>query len=270
MTTAGEHSPIFAGPQGLTERFEVTAIERDRIAPTYAEVCVEDSVRLLLNGARVATLTATPDELLPLAYGHLVTEGLIKAPAEIREVRLNGTDVEIFVERLRPEEEMLTEVRSHGFAGGRSSRFDPANPGPSRLKLDLPTIFACVGTHNDLAELWRRTGGTHCSAIFDACGGLVSYAEDLGRHNTVDKAVGKALLDGRDLSECFLVTTGRVPAGMVAKVYRAGMPMLISNMAPLSTGVELARRLNVTLAGCARPPRMFIYSGSERIHYAPE
>lgn len=269
MRTAGGYTPEILAPKGLTERFEVTAIERDRIVPTSAEVCVEDSVNLLLNGVRVASLTMTPDELLPFAYGYLITEGLIKSISEVRTVEVKGTDVNVTVETFKPDEvDLWMEIRSSGCVGVRSSWLDLDTPVQSQLKLDLQTIFSCVGTVNDLAGLWRRTGGTHCSAIFDSNGGLVSYAEDIGRHNTIDKAVGKALLSGRDLAECFLVTTGRAPAGMVAKVYRAGMPMMISNTAPLSTGVQLAQRLCMTLAGFARPPRMYVYSGPERIKEA--
>ncbi len=269
MTTAGGDVPVLQASQDLTERFEVTAIERDRIAPTCAEVCVEDSVNMLLNGVRVASLTMTPDELLPFAYGYLVCEGLVRSIAEVQEVAIKGTDVNVIVDSFKPDDvDLWMEIRSSGCVGVRSSWLDLEEPVKSRLKLDLQTIFSCVSTVNELAGLWRRTGGTHCSAIFDAHGGLIAYAEDIGRHNTVDKAVGKALLDGRDLSECFLVTTGRAPAGMVAKVYRAGMPVMISNTAPLSTGVELAQRLNMTLAGFARPPRMYVYSGSERIKEA--
>lgn len=266
MTIAGERLLTTEGPKGLTERFEVTAIERDRIAPTCAEVCVEDSVNLLLNGVRVASLTMTPDELEPFAYGYLITEGLVKSVAEVLEVQVRGADVNVKVEAFKPDDvDLWLEIRSSGCIGVRSSWLDLEEPIQSELKLDVPTIFSCIGTLNELAGMWRRTGGTHCSVIFDAHGGLVSYAEDIGRHNTIDKAVGKALLDGRNLSECFLVTTGRAPAGMVAKVYRAGMPAMISNTAPLSTGVELARKLGMTLVGFARPPRMTVYSGPERI-----
>jgi FdhD protein len=213
----------------------------------------------------------TPDELEPFAYGYLITEGLIKSIAEVRSVEVKGTNVDVAVDTFQPDDvDLWMEIRSSGCVGVRSSWLDLEEPVQSQLKLDLQTIFSCVGTVNELAGMWRRTGGTHCSAIFEQEGGLVSYAEDIGRHNTVDKAVGKALLAGRDLSRCFLVTTGRAPAGMVAKVYRAGMPMMISNTAPLSTGVQLARRLSMTLAGFARPPRMYVYSGPERIREASQ
>ena len=78
---------------------------------------------------------------------------------------------------------------------------------------------------------------------FDGTGGIVSYAEDIGRHNSMDKAVGKALMLGKDLTQCYMVCTGRMAGGMVAKAYRAGTPILISNTAPFSTGIDLARQV---------------------------
>jgi FdhD protein len=158
-----------------------------------------------------------------------------------------------------------TEIRCSGCVGLRSSWNDLAKPVPPGMEVDVPTIFACMSLIDDLAALWGRTGGAHCSVICDRYGGLVSYAEDVGRYTSLDKAVGKALLDGRDLSECFLISTGRMPAGMVAKAYHAGIPVIVSNTAPLASGVEIARRLGMTLVCFARPPRMSVYSGRERI-----
>jgi FdhD protein len=118
---------------------------------------------------------------------------------------------------------------------------------------------------NEYAPLWKVTGGTHCSIILDGQGRVISAIEDIGRHNSVDKAVGKALIDGTDLSRCFMVITGRLAAGMVAKAYRAGITILASNTAPFSTGICLARQVNMTLAGFTRPPRVTLYSHPWRI-----
>jgi FdhD protein len=120
---------------------------------------------------------------------------------------------------------------------------------------------------NECAPLWKITGGTHCAVILDECGKVKSAIEDMGRHNAVDKAVGKALLAGVDVSRCFMVCTGRLPAGMVAKAYRAGISILASNTAPFSTGICLARQVNMTLAGFVRPPRAMFYSVPERIQF---
>ncbi|OPY28890.1 MAG: formate dehydrogenase accessory protein [Methanocella sp. PtaU1.Bin125] len=253
-------------PEGLTEPCVVTEIVRNLACRKEVDVCVEESVNLLIDGRRIASLTITPADLEAFAYGYLVCEGFAKSAAEISRVQVRWPNVEISMASLPPEDIGLwMEIRSSGCVGIRSSWADLSCPVRSSLTIDKATIFDSMGLINDLASLWRRTGGAHCSVICDRIGGLVSYAEDIGRHTSIDKAVGKALMDGRDLSECFLISTGRMPAGMVAKAYRAGLPFIASNTAPLTSGVELARRLGMTLVCFSRPPRMTVYSGLERI-----
>jgi FdhD protein len=133
------------------------------------------------------------------------------------------------------------------------------------MTISLDTLFSGMKKLNDNASLWRITGGTHCTVILDESGNLICGFEDMGRHNSVDKAIGRALLDRVSLSRCFMACTGRLPAGMVAKAYRAGIPIVASNTAPFSTGICLARQVNMTLAGFVRPPRAMIYSVPERI-----
>ncbi|MDD1712819.1 MAG: formate dehydrogenase accessory sulfurtransferase FdhD, partial [Methanoregulaceae archaeon] len=149
--------------------------------------------------------------------------------------------------------------------GIRTSWDSLKTPFPTGPSVDVRTIFSGVQKINELAPVWKSTGGTHCTIILDTEGHVRTAIEDMGRHNSVDKAVGKALIMGVDLSSCFMVCTGRMPAGMVAKAYRAGIPIVVSNTAPFSTGICLARRVNMTLAGFARPPRMMVYSCPERI-----
>jgi len=253
-------------PEEMTASFDVVALDRDRVVRSGVEVCVEESVNLLVNGLRVASLTMTPAELEAFAVGYLVCEGLARSTKDITSVEVRWPDVAVTMPSLALEDtDLWMEIRSSGCVGVRATWADLAGPVRSSLAVDVATIFESMSLINSLATLWSRTGGAHCSVICDGSGGLVAYAEDIGRHTSIDKAVGKALLAGRDLSECFLVSTGRMPAGMVAKACRAGMPMVVSNTAPLSSGVELARRLGMTLVCFARPPRMTVYSGLGRI-----
>jgi len=253
-------------PGTLTTPCQVVEVVRDQVGHREVDVCVEESVNLLLNGQRIASLTITPADLEAFAYGYAVCEGLALSAGDVGGVEVRWPDVDIAVPSLVPDDvELWMEIRSSGCVGVRSTWNDLADALRSTTTVHLQTIYASLGLINDLASLWRQTGGAHCSVICDSRGGLVSYAEDIGRHNSIDKAVGKALLDGRDLSDCFLLSTGRMPAGMVAKAYRAGIPVVISNTAPLTSGVEIARRLGMTLIGFARPPRMTVYSGLERV-----
>ena len=111
------------------------------------------------------------------------------------------------------------------------------------------------------APLYEQTHGIHsCFLMLD---GEIRYVcEDIGRHNALDKAIGRALIDGLDLSRCVLFSSGRIPDDMMEKVIRARVPLLASNAVPTDKAVELARRYHVTLICSARPDAMDIYSGT--------
>jgi FdhD protein len=252
--------------QCITSSYHAIGIERDVASGVEADVCVEESVNLLLNGTRVASLTITPAELEAFAYGYLVCEGLIKSIDEVSGMEIRWPNVDVTVPSFGKDHAGLwMEIRSSGCVGVKSAWNGLEEPLMSTLTMEKDLIFYSLGFINDLARNWKKTGGTHCTIIFDSTGGIISYAEDIGRHNSMDKAVGKALMQGSDLSGCFIVCTGRMAGGMVAKAYRAGVPVLVSNTAPFTTGIDLARKLNMTLICFARPPRMLIYSGKERI-----
>jgi FdhD protein len=255
-------------PHDITQEYDIIDITENGINQTWVEVCVEDSVNLLVNGNRVASLTISPNDLEAYAYGYLICEGIVPDIDSITAVRVDYpniyAEVSSFSREISPEQ---TEIRSSGCVGIRTTWASLCEPLGEGITLDLQTLFHGMRSINECAPLWKTTGGTHCAVILDECGCVRSAIEDMGRHNAVDKAVGKALLDDVDLSRCFMVCTGRLPAGMVAKVYRAGISVFASNTAPFSTGICLARQVNMTLAGFVRPPRAMIYSVPERIRY---
>jgi FdhD protein len=250
----------------VTQDYDIIDIDGENIAETRADVCVEESVNLLVNGTRLASLTITPRDLEAFAYGYLICEGIVPGLHSIDEVRIEYPDIYAAVSSISPGVTPgMTEIRSSGCVGIRTTWASLTEPLGEGITIDLPTLFRGMQRINEFAPLWKVTGGTHCSIILDGQGRVISAIEDIGRHNSVDKAVGRALLDGTDLSRCFMVLTGRLAAGMVAKVYRAGITILASNTAPFSTGICLARQVNMTLAGFTRPPRVTVYSCPGRI-----
>ncbi len=250
----------------ITASYGAVAVGPDGAHEVEVEVCVEESVNLLLNGVRVASLTITPADLEAFAYGYIVCEGLVRSVDEVSKVNIRWPNVEVTVPAYGQDDaDLWMEIRSSGCVGVKAQWSGLEEKIKSKLTVDKSLIFHSLKFINELAPVWKKTGGMHCTIVFDARGNVVSSAEDIGRHNSMDKAVGKALLQGADLSQCFMVCTGRMAGGMVAKAYRAGVPILISNTAPFTTGIDLARQLNMTLVCFARPPRMMVYSGRERI-----
>ncbi len=250
----------------VTQEYDIIDINEEGNHHTWVEVCIEDSVNLIVNGNRVASLTITPRDLEAYTYGYLVCEGIVADKNAIRSVTIDFPNIYAEVSSFSREVSLENyEIRSSGCVGIRTTWSSLKEPLGDGITIDLQTLFSGMKKLNESAVLWRITGGTHCTAILDEHGTVQSAIEDMGRHNSVDKTVGRALLDGVDLSRCFMVCTGRMPAGMVAKAYRAGIPIVASNTAPFSTGICLARQVNMTLAGFVRPPRAYIYSVPERI-----
>lgn len=251
--------------KSLVREQRIIAVGEDTFGPSKVHVCIEDTVTIRLNDEPVAALKVTPADLDSFAIGFLVCEGLIPDPSYITHVRIDPPliSVEADIDHCEEYGHSL-EVRSAGIGVSQPDGIQ-GSPVGTGIFIDKETIFEGTRQVHEAASIWRETGGTHCTILVDAEGHILSAAEDIGRHTSVDKAVGKAIRSGTNPSNCFMVCTGRLPADMVAKAYRAGISIVVSNNAPFSSGISLANRMNMTLIGFARPPRMSIYTHPERI-----
>jgi formate dehydrogenase accessory protein FdhD len=135
----------------------------------------------------------------------------------------------------------------------------------SDLTIKAQTILDAIFLINEKAKGFRETGGLHDSGIFKADGTLIAFSEDVGRHNTVDKAIGEGLLSKINFTQCFMIITGRVPGDMIYKTAKTGIPIIASMAAVLNSGVTSAQKANITLAGFVREKRLNIYTHSQRI-----
>ena len=115
------------------------------------------------------------------------------------------------------------------------------------------------------APTFKKTGGVHAAAIFSHKGKLIFLAEDVGRHNAVDKVIGFASIRQIALSNCFLGLSGRLTADIVLKAARVGVPVMASLSAAIDSGIRVADRAGVTLVGFVRGNRMTVYSHIDRI-----
>lgn len=243
----------------------IIAVREDTVEQATVQVCIEDTVTLALNGRPVTTLKITPSDLESFAIGFLICEGLVPDLCCITAVTIDPPLISVTADTGScSEKDHSLEVRSAGI-GIRHSKGIAGPPLGDGICIDKSVLFEGTRQIHETASVWRSTGGTHCTILVDAQGEIRSAAEDIGRHSSVDKAVGKAFLSGINPADCFMVCTGRLPADMVAKAYRAGISIVVSNNAPFSSGIALAERMHMTLVGFARPPRMSIYTHPERI-----
>ena len=260
MTGHREHIPE------VTRTYLVIKASGTEITKTTVEVCTESRIILTLNGSVVGDLSITPIDLEAFAIGYLICEGYVCSLQEINTITINLP--KISVTTTTESSDLVSGQFSRNSSGGSCRDLLPGgtlHPLSDGLVIERETILCSMDHVNEYSVIWKKTGGMHCSLIIDEHGNVVCGVEDMGRHTTVDKAVGIALQKGTDLSGCYLVCSGRLPVDMVAKAYRAGIPVVISNNAAFAGGIEFAKKTNMTLAGFVRPPNMTIYVGAHRI-----
>lgn len=234
------------------------------------DVITEAEISLYINGSFFQTMYCTPKDLPELITGNLYAQGRIQAAVDLIDLiitRRPDPDLVLYdVHAQVAETEALKEaarVDSRVFTTSGSSR--PAIPfagslskEDTDLELDMERIMEISGVFQDTSALFARTGGNHACAIIED-GEMISFMEDIGRHNALDKLIGKALMEGRDLSRAMILLSGRMASEMTMKVLRTPVSVLLSRSAPTDRSVQLARDNNLTMVGFIRGQRLNIY-----------
>lgn len=252
-------------------KFDLSTGKSQEIADYIAE---EKPFYLFVNTSFWATILCSPTDLKELAVGHFLSEGILKSTDEIEEVVLKESESSCYV-KLKSEiniEDRVKISRLHArvipsvCGSGSPYQFTGKTPKvKSNLKVKAQVIFDSVNQLNFKAEGFRRTGGLHVAAIYTGDGQLVALAEDVGRHNAVDKVIGMAALGNVDFGECFLALSGRMSGDVAFKAAKVGLPIVASLAAALSSGIALAEAADLTLAGFVRGKRINVYTCPERI-----
>ncbi len=233
-----------------------------------AETIVETPVSLTVNGQAWITFMCTPVDLEAMAVGFLFNEGIIESMDEVSDVRVceHGDNVDVWLNH--DAQQPASWRRTSGCTGGVTAVDALARPDVSfdggRPRVQPQAIGRLVEMLFDAQDLYRETGGVHTSALTDGERILLS-AEDIGRHNTLDKIAGLCLMKNIWPETRILITTGRISSEMLQKAARMGAPILISRTSPSSLSIEMAERYGVTLIGYARRNRFNLYAHPERI-----
>jgi FdhD protein len=251
-------------------KIDTAAKKAQKIKDYVAE---ENTLHIFLNKTQYAAINCSPTNLKELAVGHLLTEGLIKLIEEIEDISFKeegfcyvklkpSVDLE---KRLKLSKNLSRIVLS---ACGGPYQYQLSKKLPkikSNLKVKAKIIQNCVKNLNFIAETFRKTGGVHAAAIYKSDGSLLAFAEDVGRHNAVDKVIGLGALNKTSFGSCFLALSGRLTGDIVFKAAKVGLPIVASLAAALDSGISIAKDVDLTLIGFVRGKRMNIYNFPKRI-----
>jgi len=248
---------------------------------------LEEPLALHINGKQVAVLMRLPGMEKELAAGFCLSEGLVSRFADVLTIHHCGqglpspledpsdgapesrhrVDLWVRPEALR-EGARLEVVRLIRAGCGAVGVDDAALSLPivqSGLQVSSKVLLGLDKAMRAGQRLHQEVGGVHAAALFEASGELVALAEDIGRHNAVDKVVGYCLLRDIPLANKLLLSSGRLSYEMAAKAIRLGIPILASVSAPTALAVQLAERFGLTLIGYLRGRKMTVYAHPERI-----
>ncbi len=237
----------------------------------------EEPVTLNLNGRELVTMLASPGMRRELAVGFLYGEGILDKLEQLKSleedeagVRIEAEDVDLGARLF--ERRILGSGCGKGvtFLSGLDAFAESGRPPVAELpRFPAATIFAAAAQVYGGGPLYRRTRGTHAAALYTVGGEALAFAEDIGRHNAVDKVVGSALLAGQALRETFLVVTGRISSEMVSKTAKTPIPLIVSKSVPTAMAVRHAERLRLGVVGRVRRGSLVAFTLPELIQPAP-
>ncbi|MEJ2696027.1 MAG: formate dehydrogenase accessory sulfurtransferase FdhD [Candidatus Sulfobium sp.] len=227
-------------------------------------VAVEKKVRISVNGRHALSLYCTPLMVREFVVGVIHNEGLINGEWCAERVSIEYDD-DIMVDvpssgRLSEGERIITS----GCAGGVSMGAEPPGIISDNTTFEAEIVRNTFGEFQKKSEGYRATGGVHSAALTDGLH-ILAFAEDIGRHNAVDKVIGYCLLENIPFRGKIMLASGRLSSEIVSKCARCRIPVIVSRAAPTSLAVKIAESSGLTLIGFVRGNRMNVYAGKHRI-----
>jgi FdhD protein len=252
-----------------TEIREVHQFQDGVFSQLSKEIIREIHLEINLNAKKIAVIACSGRYADELAAGFLRSEGLLSSRDEIEKIEVSDTEHKV---NIWTREQVPITLSSHKTIASSGARGTGAGQALTRQPLREQTprrikpedIFRMMDDFLSLASLHDATGGTHAAALA-AENKIIAGREDIGRHNTIDMLGGYALLNGIDLADKTIIRTGRVSSEIVHKVWRLGVPVVISISVPTAMAIQLAGEAGITLVGSARGKKFIIYTHPERI-----
>ena len=271
MTQEIPESKGRVSPDGSTVEYPVLKISGAGAEEVAGNVVREYPLTIILNNREMVTLLCYPKDLKHLVVGFLASEGFIEGREDVRDVFVDEVRGVVRVTTTRDVEDdpdvIFKRVISTGCGRGISF-YSPAHQGSLKVesaeRISSDRIASLVKEFQQTSTIYKDTHGVHSAALCDESGLLV-FAEDIGRHNAIDKVFGRCLMESIATKDKIILTSGRVTSEILHKVARRGVPVLVSISAPTNLGVDISDALGITLVALVRGGKMNVYTRPDRI-----
>ncbi len=232
----------------------------------------EAPLTIVLDNQQLVTILCSPADIKHLAIGYLFSEGLLKSKEDIREVLADEQKGIVWVESREGkgvDAEVLNKRLITSGCGRGASFYSLADAQigmkiDSQFQISAKDVFNLVSQFQHHSELYKLTHGVHSAALCDAKSILI-FADDIGRHNAIDKVIGECIVSDTPTGNCALLFSGRISSEMLLKAARRGIPIVVSVAAPTNVAMRMAIDIGMTVVGMVRGKRMNVYAGAWRI-----
>lgn len=232
----------------------------------------EERIALYLNGKKILSTMSIPQDQDAHSIGFLLSEGVINGIEDVIKAEIADDGLSVNVEARINEENLVNLYRektlTSGCCVGVTGNFEGKiieKFVASQVRVPIKTLWQTLGYFYDDSDLFNQTGCVHKAMLINPNGEIMQQAFDVGRHNAIDKVVGKARLNRDDLSNAVLFVSGRLSLEMVIKTAMHDIPIVVSRAATTQLAIQSAQKLGITLVGFAREGRCNIYTHKSRI-----
>lgn len=251
--------------------FDVMKLKQGAMTEETVSVATEIPFTIVANETEIATLMCTPLNLEELTVGFLFTSGFISGMKDIKSYRCDEQMWRADVELENDPDSELLEKRIYAAGCGRgviyasATEFASSDPLENDLVIEGERIIEITKYLQTCSELYRATGGVHTAVLSTKGRTPHIMADDIGRHNAVDKIIGRGLIDDTDFSKTLIASTGRISSEILHKAKKSGIPIIVSRGASTHQTILMAREMKMTIVGFARGGGYTIYTAPERV-----
>ena len=220
-----------------------------------ARVVTEKELPIFINGKHLVTASVSPAMAKEFVIGYLFGQGFIEDTAELESIDIAGETAGVTVKDTRKLSQIMGNSNYRIVSGGGQAIFYSEMSLPritSRMTVAKEGIFRAMNAVLEKAAIYHETEGVHAAGLFTPEAGPICIVEDIGRHNTLDKVIGYALINSIDCRSTFLVSTGRMASEMVTKICRARIPIAVTKTAVTKAGLDIGQKCGLTLIGFVR------------------
>ncbi len=226
-----------------------------RFSATEASVITEKELPVYVNGQHLFNASIVPAMEKEFVAGYLFGQGFINSLSDIESLEIENDGAKVILKKTKKTSPVTMKASYRIVSGGGKMAYFDTSSFPridAAIQFNKKDIFQAMNTLFEKAALYRATEGVHAAGLFTPEARPLCIVEDIGRHNTLDKVIGYALLNDIDCSNVFLVSTGRMASEMVTKICRAGIPLVATKTAVTDKGLEIGQRCGLTIIGFVR------------------